>query len=83
MGIPAPLEGTTKESLLAEIGKLTEQIWEAEHHPNRDCDFALNMDLDVWRDRREHCIAVLRQWYSDDLVKEAIGWGVEVPDRPD
>ncbi len=39
------------------------------------------MDLDVWRDRRDHCIAVFRQWISDDLVKEAIQWGVEVPDQ--
>ena len=83
MGVPIPLEGTTQESLRAEIRHLEEQIWEAEHHPNRDHEYALNMDLDEWRDRRDHCIAVFRQWISDDLVKEAVQWGVEVPDRTD
>jgi hypothetical protein len=84
MGVPeSPDGGTTKESLREEIAQLGEQIWAAQHQPNHDRDFHRNLDLEEWTDRREHCIAVLRQWSSDDLIKEAIRWGVEVPDRPD
>jgi hypothetical protein len=75
MGIPPPLEGATKASLYAKIRELEQRIWDAEHQPDHDHDFALNLDLDVWRDERSHAIALFWQWTSDDLVKEAIRWG--------
>ena len=83
MGVPAGLEGTTRESLRAEIRELERKIWEAEHTPNLDYDYVVNLELDEMRDRRDHCVAVYWQWFSDDLVKEAIRWGVDVPDRAD
>jgi hypothetical protein len=83
MGIPPPLEGTTKESLRAKIRQLDQQIWDAEHSTGLDRNYALNLDLEEWRDERQHAIIVVWQWVSDDLVKEAIKWGVEVPDRAD
>lgn len=83
MGVAAPLEGITKESLRAEIAQLNEKIWDAENRVNKDSEYHLTLELDEWISRRDHCAAVLKQWNSDKLIQEAIQWGVEIPDRED